>query len=357
MNPLSFSFNDMERETSFRAIVELLPQITWTIDDNGQADYFNRRWFDYTGLDFEQTKGYGWQQVVHPDDLDNALMACQDIRASGIASDIELRYERADGVYRWHLTRLQPVNDGEGNISYWIGTSTDIEELKQLQQQKDDFISIASHELKTPLTSLSGSLQMLQKAIHINPSSEKVPAYANRASRSLSKLVRLLEDMVNITRVRYDQEKINKKWTNLTDLIGECCEQERLAGTHTIMTSGNKDLAVYADPQRIDQVIVNLVNNAIKYSPKSNRIEINVSHHEGMAKVSVTDYGIGIRSEKIPHLFERYYRADPSMIEFSGFGLGLYICAEIIKRHGGEIGVDSQVGEGSTFWFTLPING
>lgn len=340
------------------AIMEVMPHIAWTITVDAQADYFNKRWYEYTGLDFEQTKGYGWQQVIHPDDLEHALEACQAIRESGIASDIELRYKRADGTYRWHLTRLQPIMDEDGEIDFWVGTSTDIEELKQLQMQKDDFISMASHELRSPLTSLSLSIQMLQEIIQNGRGkAEDVPLYVKKAGAGLDKLVGLLDTLVDITRLQHGQSNLNKKWTDIAALMCECCEEQRVIKGHQITVKGEKELNIFIDPQRIEQVMVNLLNNAIKYSPQAREVKITIEKNAGNAKISVTDRGIGIVPEKIPHLFDRYYRADPSMKQFTGLGLGLYICSEIIHQHGGNIGVNSVLGEGSTFWFTLPLTG
>ncbi|XHR92441.1 sensor histidine kinase [Mucilaginibacter sp. UC70_90] len=139
-------------------------------------------------------------------------------------------------------------------------------------------------------------------------------------------------------------------------MINECCDHVRLAGTHELELTGDTDLELYADRQRIDQVVVNFVNNAVKYAPDSNRIVINISKQDNMAKISVQDFGRGIPPENIPHLFERYYRVDTSGIQYSGLGLGLYISAEIIELHGGKMGVESEVDKGSTFWFTIPLN-
>ena len=116
------------------------------------------------------------------------------------------------------------------------------------------------------------------------------------------------------------------------------------------------ELQVYADAERVNQVVINFVNNAIKYAPESKEIKINIEKVTDMAKVSVSDKGPGISADKLTHLFDRYYRVDTSGVQYSGLGLGLYISAEIIKKHNGQIGVDSELGKGSTFWFTLPLS-
>jgi signal transduction histidine kinase len=126
-------------------------------------------------------------------------------------------------------------------------------------------------------------------------------------------------------------------------------------GKHSIHIQGDKELEIYADEHRIDQVIVNLVNNAVKYAPDSKDIFITIEKEQDQVKIAVRDDGPGISEDKIPHLFDRYYRVHSTGYQGSGLGLGLYICAEIIKRHGGEIGVESELGKGSTFWFTLPL--
>ena len=127
-----------------------------------------------------------------------------------------------------------------------------------------------------------------------------------------------------------------------------------MSGTHEIIVTGDQQLQVYADKERIDQVLANLVNNAVKYAPESTKIVVHIEVIPGFAKISVSDKGNGIPEDKLPHLFKRYYRVQDKS-NFSGLGLGLYISNEIIKRHHGEMGVESQIGQGSTFWFTLPL--
>jgi len=138
-------------------------------------------------------------------------------------------------------------------------------------------------------------------------------------------------------------------------MLDACCNHVRAAGKYQLTVQGDKSLEMYADQHAIDQVIVNLVNNAVKYAPDSLEVIMNIEKAGDFVKVSIIDKGPGISPEKIPHLFDRYYQGEASGFQNSGLGLGLYICAEVIKRHGGKIGVDSEVGKGSTFWFTVPV--
>ena len=267
--------------------------------------------------------------------------------------EFQIRGKRADGTYRWHLIRLLPIKNEEGERQLWVGTATDIQELKLLQQQKDDFISIASHELKTPLTVLKASLQLLNR-IKDDPA-RAMPNLFTLANKSVEKLSTLVQDLLFVSKMNEGQLHITRTRFVLADLISECCHYALEDGVYTIHIQGDKNLEVFADSARIEQIVINFVNNAIKYASDSKEILIDISILNGTAKVSVTDKGPGIPSEKLPHLFDRYYRVDSSGNQYSGLGLGLYISAEIIKKHNGEIGVDSVLGEGSTFWFTLPL--
>ena len=276
----------------------------------------------------------------------------------------------SDGNYNVVYTIVNPQNkterivkaigkakfDAEGNVCRFSGTLEDVTDEYLVQQRKDEFLSIASHELKTPLTSLKASMQILQKLVNTDQGSDKVPFFVDKANSSLSKLLYLIDDLMNVSKIQQGQLGLHKTRINLVELVNDCCEHVRMNDRYELVVGGDKELFIDADYRRIDQVIVNLVNNAIKYAPRSNRIEINVEHNAENAKVSVRDFGIGVSAEKLPHLFDRYYRVDSLGVQFSGLGLGLYICSEIVKRHKGQIGVDSEVGAGSTFWFTLPLN-
>ncbi|MBS1527470.1 MAG: PAS domain S-box protein, partial [Bacteroidetes bacterium] len=345
-----------ESEARFRVMMNSIPQMAWTSNPAGEVTYFNRKWYEFTGLNEEQSLGWGWGSVIHPDDIANGVEIYNGILQKGEAGEFEVRKRSSAGNYRWFLARMQPVKNEHDGIRLWVGTATDIDDLKNLQQQKDDFISIASHELKTPVTSLKVSLQLLDR-IKSDPSAPTFAKLIAQANKSLDKVSVLIEDLLNVSRLNQGQLQLNKTWFNVKKLIENCCQHILLEGIYSINIGGDREADVLADEERIEQVITNFVNNAIKYAPESKVIQALITKENDMVKVAITDKGPGIPPEKVEHLFERYFRVDTSGQQYSGLGLGLYISSEIIKRHGGRIGVDTEIGKGSTFWFTIPISG
>jgi PAS domain S-box-containing protein len=344
-----------ESENRFRNMMETIPQIAWTNTVKGKVDYCNQRWYDYTGLSRAQTRISDFIRVIHPDDLKESLNQFNVLGERIDGGEFQIRVKRADSLYRWHLIRLMPVKNGEGILQQWVGTATDIQELRILQQNKDDFISIASHELKTPITTLKASLQLMDR-MKDNPSPMVLPKLITQANKSLEKVYILIEDLLNTSKANDGQLQIHPEKFNLMKVVGECCDSLPPNGAFKINVNGDETLEVYADISRTEQVVINFVNNAMKYAPDSKEIEVRIERLAGMAKVSVIDRGAGIPAQNLNFLFDRYYRINHDGSEYTGLGLGLYICAEIVKRHDGIIGAESEVGTGSTFWFTLPVS-
>ncbi len=342
-----------ESEGRFRSMMETLPQISWTNTVKGEVVFYNQRWYDYTGLTPEQTKLFGFKDLIHADDLKNSSAQFISILLDKKGGEFQIRIKRADELYRWHLIRLMPIVDENSSTLLWVGTATDIHELKLLQQYKDDFIIIASHEIKTPVTSLKASLQMLDR-IKDNPSSAVLPKLIVQANKSMEKVNVLIEDLLNASMANQGQMDIRRQCFKLTELIKTCTNDTYTDQEYHITTEGDMQVEVYADIIRIEQIVINFINNAIKYAPESKEITINVEKVAEMVKVSVSDKGKGIQPEKIRYLFDRFYRVENSS-QYSGLGLGLYICAEIIKKHSGQIGAESELNKGSTFWFTIPF--
>jgi len=291
--------------------------------------------------------------AFHPEDLHLSTQAHVAAVRDGRML-YEARLVHADQSIHWIRVQAKVFYLPDGTAEKLLGTVLDISDFKRLQQQKDDFISIASHELKTPITSMKASLQLLQR-LKDNPGDAVIPRLIDHSGRSMEKISALVDDLLNVSRMNQGGIGLNKTTFNVKRLLEDCCSHVRESGYHELIFQGDGELEVHADEHRIDQVVVNFVNNAVKYAPNSREIYLMAERAGNMARIAVRDAGPGIAAAKQKHLFDRYYRADETGYHVSGLGLGLYISAEIIRRHGGEIGVESEVGSGSTFWFTLPL--
>ena len=308
---------------------------------------------------FDSIFGFGehvnWGQyagVIHRDDQHIREEAHKEAVASGRLF-YEVRVVYADESIHWIRVQGKVYYDPEDKAERILGTLLDITRFKSLEQQKDDFISIASHELKTPVTSLKASLQLLER-LKGDTSSPLVPRLIDQSLKSMTKISTLIDDLLNVNRTKETQFKLKRTNFNVSEMLEACCSHIRLAGKYSLVLEGDKELSIYADEHAIDQVVVNFVNNAVKYAPDSLEIILKIEIVDNAVKISVRDTGPGVEESKIPYLFDRYYQAESSGFNKSGLGLGLYISAEIIRKHGGQIGVDSVKGEGSTFWFTIP---
>lgn len=352
------AIDDAKKELEFA--IESAELGTWDFNPLTNKFIGNERLKDWFGI--SSTEEIDLQDAVAAmDEPDRARVveAIQKAMQKGSDGNYNIIYairNLKDNVKRIVEATGKALFDTDGNAYRFSGILQDVTEDYQLQVRKDEFISVASHELKTPITSLSASIQILQKLVKTDPSSDKVALFVDKAGNNLNKLIHLLDDLLNVTKIQQGQLGLNITRFNLVDLIKDCCEHINPANGQEFIFMGDDELMVYADYRRIDQVMVNLIGNAVKYSPQSKRIEITVINNEHTATVSVRDFGIGINPEKLPHLFDRYYRVDALGHQFSGLGLGLYISSEIVNRHGGEIGVTSTLGEGSNFWFSIPID-
>ncbi|MCD0456412.1 PAS domain S-box protein [Chryseobacterium sp. LC2016-27] len=274
------------------------------------------------------------------------------IRTNGIYK-AEYPVKWKDGSIHWIQAHGRPRYDDNGIANRMVGMTADITEKKLAEQRKDDFLSVASHELKTPLTAVRGSIQLLNR-IKDRPYSSMHEKLIEQSENSIEKMCMLVDELLNMSKMGQDDLDLSYSLFNIYDMLSSSCSHIRFEDGYQIHLSGDEKLEVFADLNRIEQVVINFVNNAVKYGKNSKNIFLLVEDKGEDIKVSVKDLGLGIPESALPFIFERYYRADHLGRSYSGLGLGLYICSEIIKKHSGKIGVESKMGEGSNFWFTLP---
>jgi len=234
----------------------------------------------------------------------------------------------------------------------------EIEQRKILENKKDEFISIASHELKTPLTSVRGYLQLLER-LPETKNNEKFKNYLAKTSAQLDKLRDLIDDLLDISKIESGKMKFNFQYISVEKLVSNTIENiSQMYPQHVFKRIGVLDTIIYGDEIRLEQVLINYLTNAIKYSPNANEVHIECTITEdNYMRISVRDFGIGIPADEINNLFDKFYRVEESSYKFQGLGMGLYICKEIIARHKGVYGVESELNKGSTFYLKLPLNG
>lgn len=231
----------------------------------------------------------------------------------------------------------------------------EIQQRKELEKKKDEFISIASHELKTPLTSMRGYIQLLERLIN-RENNHDLKTYISKVSSQISKLADLVSDLLDISNMESGKMKLSIRPFSFDDMLNNSIDNiQQIYPKHTITQTGSTNIIYPGDEMRLEQVVANYLTNAIKYSPEKNEIKVETSHDEDWLEVRVTDYGIGISPELQEQLFEKFFRVEESSNRFQGLGIGLFICQEIIQRHGGVCGVESELGKGSTFYFKLPL--
>ena len=346
-----------EREANYKFMADAMPQFVWTSLPNGQINYFNEAVYKYSGKTVAELDTEGWIHIVHPDDRPQNIKSWMHSIETGTPFLFEHRFQRYDGIYRWQLSRALPQLDENGSVKMWVGTSTDIDEMKKHELQKDDFIKMANHELKTPVTTIKGYVQMLLKSNKNSDDAFLVTALST-VDKQVTKLTKLIGDLLDVTKIETGSLPINKEKFTLDELVKETSVHIQTAfPTHTINIVQNDYCMVYADRDRINQVLVNLFTNAIKYSPFANEVTVWVKNEDNHAFVTIKDNGIGIAAEDQDKIFERFYRvAGKDEKTFPGFGIGLFIVKEIVQRHNGNIWVTSEKGKGSAFTFMLAVN-
>ncbi len=364
----------VERTQELSIMAETIPHLVWIISGEGKNLYYNKRWIDYTGMSLDQpTK---WEDIIHPDDVPASKSAWEKSMQTGEGYSVEYRIRRTDGTYRWHLTRGLPILDSNSKIVKWFGTCTDIQDHKEALFEKNllemrekaavesariksEFLANMSHEIRTPINGVIGMTSLLLDT----PLSGSQKDYGETIRSSAETLLTLVNDILDLSKAeagRIDLEIVN------FDLEQVIVDIERTLGFAAktkglkLLKSVAQDLPPYikGDPTRLRQVLSNLVNNAIKFTSKGSvAIEVHKEFQKGnqlQLRFEITDTGIGIPDQSMDRMFKAFSQADASTTrKFGGTGLGLSISKHLVSLMGGEIGVKSSAGNGSTFWFTV----
>ena len=343
-----------QSEHHFRRLANLVPAKISNALPTGEVTFFNQQWLDFAGMSFEDLRDFGYHEMMHPDEIPAFQKGLGEAAVNGLPFASEMRFKNTDGKYIWHLNVASPILNDEGNIEMWVGSTTDIQAIKEEEQRKSDFIGMVSHELKTPLTSLNGYLQLLQRRAQKEGDSNSTHAL-DHSLKQVRQMTAMINGFLNVSRLESGKIHIERSTFDFSELLVEIEEEHQLLYTsHDLIFHPIPELIISADRQKIAQVINNLVSNAVKYSQNGTSINVFTIKQDNWLRLSVRDHGIGIKTEALAKLFQRYYRVEESS-NVSGFGIGLYLSAEIIGRHGGRIWAESEVGKGSTFYFELPL--
>jgi PAS domain S-box-containing protein len=354
----------MESEKRFRVLADAAPVMIWGASGGMRRDYFNRPWLDFRGGTQDGESGDGWMNGIHLDDVERVRKTLADAYLAGKEYKVEYRLRRHDGEYRWIMERGIPRPPHGAPDFGFLGSCVDITEHKQTEEElkrslktRDEFLSAASHELRTPVTALSLNLDVMErKTKAFNAAGEALGGYVETAKRQLQRLTRLVDHMLDVARftagkMRFAPEEIDlgKK---VQDIIANL--RETIAGSGSSVTfHATEPVVGFWDPMQIDSVILNLLTNAIKYGA-GKPIEVTVEKRGNVGRLVVRDQGIGIPPESREIIFQRFERG-VSDENYAGLGIGLWIVRNFVEAHGGTVKVESVLGAGSSFEVELPL--
>jgi PAS domain S-box-containing protein len=374
-----------QSEERLRKLTATIPQIAFVCTSDGKNTYLNERWSEYTGLTPDESKDQGWTRAFHPDDQASGTHTSLD----GDAYEVECRLRRADGIYRWFLIRGRRLRGVEEEGSYWVGTLTDIHDLKTAEEAlqkahselelrvaqrteqltialeeghranraKSEFLSRMSHELRTPLNAILGFSQILEMEDLLPDQSESVQLILKAGQHLLG----LINEVLDIAGVESGRIELRIEPVSVYEAVNQTCALVKpLAAQQGIELNADypamKDRVVLAEERRLIQVLINLISNGIKYNRRGGQVNVSCSETQaGHVRIEVADTGLGISPENLAKLFTPFERLDANVRDIEGSGLGLVIAKRLVNAMGGSLEVDSEIGRGSVFSIELPL--
>lgn len=369
-----------ESEKRFRSIADSSPILIWMSDTAKARTWFNRAWLEFTGRAIEQQTGNGWSANVHPDDFHRCVKIYTTSCEKREPLEMDYRLRRHDGEYRWVLDRGTPMVGAGGRFTGYMGGCVDIHERKEAEQHseallhqeqaaraeaeriallKDEFLATVSHEMRTPLTAILGWAQLLRGG---TLAGDAFPQAIETIERNARTQAQLIEDLLDMSHILSGRLRIDVQRIRLPDIVEAALANaepaaaaKRIRIVRVLDTGTNP---VSGDPIRLQQVIWNLLNNAIKFTPAGGSITVTLAREDSRLSLSITDTGEGIAPEFLPHVFDRFRQANASSSRLhGGLGLGLAIVKQLAELHGGSVRAESPgPGQGATFTIHLPVS-
>ena len=353
-------------EQRYRSLVMTSSQVVWTTNATGDVVEPLPSWTAFTGQSPADTVGRGWASRLHPDDVEQATRIWEHSLATGAPHENEFRVLAADGVYRYVHAHAVPILEPDGKVREWVGTLTDITPRKQADMQmeeenrrKDEFLAMLAHELRNPLAAIAGALQVLRLTRGDETHFDQMAEITSRQTQHMS---RILDDLLDVSRITRGVVELDRQAADLTVLAQKCLQHARMTAEKksvVVTTSlSQMPLPVFVDVTRIEQVIINLINNAVKFTRAGGQIHISTGHENDFATLTVRDTGVGIEKTFLPQIFDLFTQADRSFARSEGgLGIGLTLVRTLVLMHGGQVQAHSEgVGHGSMFVVRLPLS-
>lgn len=344
-----------ENDARFKTLVEKSSEGIITMNVDGKVMYSSPSVYNITGYTDQEFINLSSWDLLHEDEASKVRE--QFFRFASHANttiNMVYRMKHKNGNWIWIESKMTNLLD-ERPVNSIIANFTDVTERILNEKLREDFIGIASHELKTPLTSLKAYTQVLQNRFK-NGTDETSLNIINKIEHQVSRVVQMVTNLLDVTTLQEKKLSLHIKDIDLNLLVTEIVDAiQQTTKAHRIIPELTPLPTIPADRDRLAQVISNMISNAVKYSPNADLVQVKTKIENEWVILSVQDHGIGIPQKEVDKVFERFFRADGAKKAFQGLGLGLFICAQIIEQHGGKIGATSEEGSGSTFWFSLPL--
>jgi PAS domain S-box-containing protein len=350
----------LDSERKMRLINNLIPQVIWTVTPDGVPGHFNQNWYRYTGFSPDKPWNVRWDEIVHPEDIDEVAQRWREVQRTGEPFSAEFRFKRFDGTYRWFLARAEPMRDATGKIVEWFGTSTEIDDQKRAlqlseeeQRLREQFVSMLSHDLRNPLSAAMATAQIIAR---MPGDPERVGGLAQRIFEDLGRANKMIQDLLDVNRIRAGKPlPVQIERCDLVRIAERACSDLSAIHGDRFKLRMPRSLEGYWSARDLHRLLDNLLVNAVKYGRTDTPVEVALRDDGTTVEISVHNEGKSISPEDLARLFKPFVRTGSAQGGKSqGWGIGLTVVRGVAQAHAGRVEVESAPGAGTTFRVTLP---